>query len=178
MKFKQIIAAAVLGLGLTAGAHAATEWFKLGNLDFATDYTINRDVKITTQGEQIADFITFTVSDELANSGNIVNLAFDLAGLSEMYVAVYKNYNGITLYDTNNLVFQETAVGKDFVTANFALESNSYVVVFQGWLANGTGTGHYDVNMSAVPEPETYAMMLAGMGMIGMITRRRKVTLG
>lgn len=33
-----------------------------------------------------------------------------------------------------------------------------------------------NVSVTAVPEPETYAMMLAGLGMIGTIVRRRKRT--
>jgi hypothetical protein len=28
--------------------------------------------------------------------------------------------------------------------------------------------------VSAVPEPETYAMLLAGLGLVGAIARRRK----
>lgn len=32
----------------------------------------------------------------------------------------------------------------------------------------------FGVNVSAVPEPETYAMMLAGLGLIGFAARRRK----
>ncbi|MRW89131.1 PEPxxWA-CTERM sorting domain-containing protein [Duganella sp. FT80W] len=28
--------------------------------------------------------------------------------------------------------------------------------------------------VSAVPEPETYAMLLAGLGLVGMMARRRK----
>lgn len=31
-----------------------------------------------------------------------------------------------------------------------------------------------DVGIAAVPEPETYAMMLAGLGMLGFMARRRK----
>lgn len=31
-----------------------------------------------------------------------------------------------------------------------------------------------DIEVSAVPEPETYAMLLAGLGLIGTISRRRK----
>jgi hypothetical protein len=36
----------------------------------------------------------------------------------------------------------------------------------------GWGVGHYVI--SSVPEPETYAMLLAGLGIIGAITRRRR----
>ena len=38
---------------------------------------------------------------------------------------------------------------------------------------NGNGNGHPPVT-SAVPEPETYAMMLVGLGLMVAIVRRRK----
>jgi hypothetical protein len=42
----------------------------------------------------------------------------------------------------------------------------------------GTATGYVPWMESdiatAVPEPETYAMLLAGLGLIGAITKRRK----
>ena len=34
--------------------------------------------------------------------------------------------------------------------------------------------GYFDVHVAAVPEPETYAMMMAGLGLMGFIARRKK----
>ena len=39
---------------------------------------------------------------------------------------------------------------------------------------NFDNTGSIRVRVTAVPEPETYAMMLAGLGLIGFMSRRRK----
>jgi hypothetical protein len=39
-------------------------------------------------------------------------------------------------------------------------------------------TGNVAVNAPAIPEPETYAMMLAGLGLLGFVARRRRQGLG
>ena len=39
---------------------------------------------------------------------------------------------------------------------------------------NGDNTGSIVVDVTAVPEPESYAMMLAGLGLMGLVGRRRK----
>ena len=42
---------------------------------------------------------------------------------------------------------------------------------------SGTTVGaDYSLNLAPVPEPETYAMLLAGLGLMGVIARRRKST--
>jgi hypothetical protein len=35
--------------------------------------------------------------------------------------------------------------------------------------------GQFVYNLAAVPEPETYAMMLAGLGLVGVVARRRRL---
>jgi hypothetical protein len=50
----------------------------------------------------------------------------------------------------------------------------AYHMVVSG-VADGTQGGNYGVAMvSGVPEPETYAMMLGGMGVLGFVARHRK----
>ena len=63
--------------------------------------------------------------------------------------------------------------------------ANSVSLIFDdlapGWYAlyiggtnNATAGGAFDLTVSAVPEPETYAMLLAGLGLIGWRLKNRK----
>ncbi len=51
----------------------------------------------------------------------------------------------------------------------------SYSLSFENSGGDNIGMLLDNVNIHAVPEPETYAMMLAGLGLMGAIARRRKM---
>jgi hypothetical protein len=62
----------------------------------------------------------------------------------------------------------------DVATASYG--NFKYVIGFND---NGSSDGDFDdfvvgVNVAAVPEPETYALMLAGLGALGFVSRRRQ----
>ncbi len=68
--------------------------------------------------------------------------------------------------------FDSTSVGADFGN----LGPGSYYYEIKGTVV-GLKCGTYTVDsyISAVPEPETYAMLLAGLGLIGFSARHRKL---
>lgn len=47
----------------------------------------------------------------------------------------------------------------------------------QNWINSDGATGTVWIAVTAVPEPETYALMLAGLGIMGTVARRRKAKL-
>lgn len=61
-------------------------------------------------------------------------------------------------------------------SGNTPLAAGNYYLQIDGYVASPTG-GSYSGNLAiaAVPEPETYGMLLAGLGLIGFMARRRKL---
>lgn len=90
--------------------------------------------------------------------------------------------NIVALADTRTELLGSQIFAKSGVTydwkANSGLENNDTLTVSGGSLTldwRGNGPGDYvRVVVQAVPEPESYAMFLAGLGIIGVVAKRRK----
>jgi len=122
---------------------------------------------------------TFTLGN---CSGNGCN---DLQNLT---IAVYEGYlkesYNTLLYDQSFLdtaigyytktFTQDVPLGEVLVSGNFPISKDGpYTFVISGF-NQGEGQFSFDITMQAVPEPAEYAMLLAGLGVVGMIARRRK----
>jgi PEP-CTERM motif len=116
-----------------------------------------------------SDTISFSlVTGSLESSASSLKLSlgattvFDIANLSySLYSANGDQIGGV--YNGNNTTYTNL------------LTAGSYFFKVTG-TATGSAGGVYGMSMltAAVPEPETYGMMLGGLGLIGFVAARRK----
>jgi len=85
-----------------------------------------------------------------------------------------QSYFGPTYININS----NGAGWSDALLNGFSLEglADSTTIQFRTHYSNATNGTDSMFLTSAIPEPETYAMMMAGLGLMGWVTRRRKLS--
>lgn len=69
--------------------------------------------------------------------------------------------------------------GANFLSLSFAGLHSGWYTMYIGGTNNALAAAAYDLSVSAVaavPEPESYAMFLAGLGIMGALARRRRLS--
>lgn len=91
---------------------------------------------------------------------------------------------GLSLSNASGILFKGTLDVNNYApleqawvlqSGNTPLAAGSYLLQIDGYVASPTG-GSYSGNLAIapVPEPETYGMLLAGLGLLGVIARRKR----
>lgn len=125
------------------------------------------------------DFLAFNIG---VGSGNKQEIIFDTA-VSDVSIWAANRFSGVTsmsAYSINGALLSQTSIANSSQWQVLAITSGT-TGISKVVLEGSSGYYAYDdleFNVSAVPEPETYALMLAGLGLLGVVSRRRKATAG
>ena len=105
-------------------------------------------------------------------AGMTYNLSFDLSGNQRINVddTVAVKFGSTTA----SFTVGKTAPWQQRTLSFTALQSGEVMLSFANAGGDNQGAMLDNVLVTSVPEPETYALMLAGLGLMGTMVRRRK----
>jgi hypothetical protein len=113
-----------------------------------------------------------TLSKSFASvAGTTYNLIFDMSGNQLGYAPDSVTVNFGTASQVINLV--SSAPWANYQLSFSALTSGPFTLSFKNGGGDNVGAMLDNVTVTAVPEPESFALMLVGLGMMGSILRRR-----
>lgn len=173
---KQATAVALLA-GAAFGANAAS--IELGAIGFGAPTPFSGSV-LQAAGT-FTDTFTFTLPANGGSGYSVINFPLSIPGVGTFNTL----FNAISLYSAGangspgggDDTFLASAVGADSGTLSITFGPTAagryYLDVFGR--TDGTLGGLYSgsISVTAVPEPESYAMLLAGLGVMGAIAIRR-----
>ncbi|MDP2706505.1 MAG: choice-of-anchor A family protein, partial [Burkholderiales bacterium] len=150
-------------LALSGDGSSAVQVFSISGTDLQTRHQI-------------------VVNNVPTTSAVLVNVTGTFAELASVdSTAPFASFGGNVLFnfmDATQVNFAQTGLYASVLAPNALITSNSGhiqgVVIAKDW------NGNFEVQpgaaplLLAVPEPETYAMMLAGLGLMGFVANRRK----
>jgi len=126
-----------------------------------------------------SDIFTFSVP---ANGGSGYSVAnFSPVGLEGSFItlltsmSLISNPNGIPLDFDDTFVTSSTVPGGSAITMTWGPTAAGDMYLIVSGATTGSIGGIYTgaISVTAVPEPESYAMLLAGLGVMGAIAVRR-----
>lgn len=171
---KHAVALAVLSVTAFSASAAV---YDLGAITVGTPKSFNAGV--AGNSVVFGDLFAFTLPANGGSQYDVINFPLDFAGLnvSLSFAALYKNPDGVKTGlngDEGAPLDSALAMGNAVHFSHGGTAGGNYFLLVSG-VTSGTAGGAYSGYISAapVPEPESYAMLLAGLGVMGTIVMRR-----
>jgi len=167
---KLLLSTTVAALLAASGVANATIQ-NLGTVSSAIPESFNA---IVDKGEFV-DFFKFALPTASGTGFSVMD--FKIPGFNVRFdsFSLFSNADGkIGTSDDLKLGYTDTTSGKGLSFNVGPTDAGSYFLMITGkGLAKSGGLYNGSISVTAVPEPETFALMFAGLGLIGTITRRR-----
>lgn len=164
---------------ISAHAAATPTNTNLGNLTVPGSYNYNNTFTAPTPaGNGFVDNWIFTIANASADSvASTISLG-SLLGLDSLSASFYSwsgtNTQGAAIETASVLSLVNGGTTATLLSLNpVTLNAGTYALQISG-NAVGTIGGSYSgiLNLAPVPEPDTYGMLLAGLGLMGFMIRR------
>jgi len=127
--------------------------------------TVQQETAFHAAGSTFADIYNFTVGAQYQTVfASAVGTSAEQTSISNLM---------LTFYSADGSVIGESSLSNgSMIDLSGAFLSGSYSVGVSG-IANGDLGGEYQFSIAAVPEPGEWAMLLAGLAVLGFIAKRK-----
>jgi hypothetical protein len=136
----------------------------------------------STVGSTFSDVFTFNVGSPFDAAASVTSSYLNTPQTKDLLITGFSLYRydpatmailGTAIAGINETGFGSTPTDSWSLSA-YGLSSGFYALKVDGRvMGEGGGAFGGDLTISPVPEPQTWAMLLAGLGMVGMTARRR-----
>jgi hypothetical protein len=164
MKKIKLLAAAVIALGAMQAQAVTTAWATHDSVEFGDDkvkpgvFEDSFEFSLTDLSSLMATAVSNNLGQAFNINDGLVQL-YRVAPGPDFLVGSF-NFNGTTGSTPNS--FNALTVGDYYYRVSGAATGNA-----GGWYSLSS-------TVAAVPEPHTAALMLAGLGALGLLVRRRR----